>query len=153
MVLKQEEGARGERLLWRRAGNAARIAFTTGSEIWLSEPGGKLTARSLRSGRERKTILLDSGAVVVDALPVGGRVTALLDDPDWITPGDIVGLASCDALTVRPIIGPLARPVCDQLDNLPAFGTVKNSFGIVKTISTRVNQVKTAVAEVRALFP
>jgi len=54
------------RSLWRRRGAPARLAFVTASEVWLSEPGGRLVARSVRSGRELRSVTLPDDTVVVE---------------------------------------------------------------------------------------
>jgi hypothetical protein len=56
------------RFLWRRPVGGATLAFTTAGEVWLSEPGGQLVARSARSGRERHRVELPERGNVIDVL-------------------------------------------------------------------------------------
>ncbi len=63
--------AASQRTLWRRPGDPSQIAFVTASEVWLSEPSGRLVARSLRSGRVRRTLAVPPGTAVVEAFSEG----------------------------------------------------------------------------------
>jgi hypothetical protein len=60
-----------DRLLWRRQEVHTLIVHATSSEVWFSEPG-KLVCRSVRSGRERRSIPLPENASVVDVLARSG---------------------------------------------------------------------------------
>ena len=74
--LSAVETASGIRL-WSKEGAAAMIAFTTSDAVWLSEPDGKLVARSLVTGREKASVELPARGVVVDCIEErdgGGRV-------------------------------------------------------------------------------
>ncbi|HVR74033.1 MAG TPA: PQQ-binding-like beta-propeller repeat protein [Planctomycetota bacterium] len=61
------------RVLWRRPEAPARIAFTTGSTVWLAEGGSRLVGRSLRSGRERGSLEIPADAVVVEVFEERGE--------------------------------------------------------------------------------
>ena len=60
------ESASG-RLLWRALDASSQVAFASDTEVYLSEGSGKLVARSLRSGRERRTLQIPHGCAVTDA--------------------------------------------------------------------------------------
>jgi hypothetical protein len=58
--------AEGDRVLWRKEPASLTLAGTTPTEVWLSQPDGKLTAHSIRSGREKRSVDLPRGTMVVD---------------------------------------------------------------------------------------
>jgi hypothetical protein len=64
------------RLLWKRSDGGAQIARVLATEIWLTEAGGRLVRRSLRSGRALGSVQIPQGAQVVDSFsedtPAGG---------------------------------------------------------------------------------
>ena len=64
------------RLLWKRSDGGAQIARVLATEVWLTEAGGRLVRRSLRSGRALGSVQIPQGAQVVDSFseetPAGG---------------------------------------------------------------------------------
>lgn len=55
------------RPLWRTRDASTQVAFVTDTEAWLLESGGKLVARSLRSGRVRVSTQMPRGSVLNEA--------------------------------------------------------------------------------------
>ena len=66
-TLSAVESASGIRL-WAKEGGYAMVAFTTSDAVWLSEPDGRLVARSLVTGRERTALDLPPRGVVIDCI-------------------------------------------------------------------------------------
>jgi hypothetical protein len=75
-----------DRPLWRSKTAGARVAFTTAASLWLADGRGKLLERSIRSGREGKTVEIPAGAYAVecfdDPSPPGSRVLVLSKNPE-----------------------------------------------------------------------